>query len=172
MILIANRHSLVQNIQSARDAGVRLEQVCEIAGIDERTLQRWHAHEGLTKGDGRPQAARPLPSHALSADVRAKLVSVANDTTTDNAYAESLSRTTKYRPEFPPKVLRHWRRHVNGVRHSCIGTTYTAAFVTCHRSNVIPGKTTPFWPPAMCCTPRPSSAIRHVGNAIHVTGDP
>ena len=75
----------------------------------------------------------------------------------------------------PPRVLRHWRRLVNGVRHSCTGTTSntsTAAFATCRRSSVIPGKTTPFWPPVMCCTPRPSSAIRHVGHAIHVTGAP
>ena len=51
MILIADRRSLAQDIQIARDAGARLVQVCEIAGIDARTLQRWNAHEGLTKGD-------------------------------------------------------------------------------------------------------------------------
>ena len=79
MILIADRRSLAQDIQIARDAGARLVQVCEIAGIDARTLQRWNAHEGLTKGDGRPQAVRPPPSHALSADERAKLLSVANE---------------------------------------------------------------------------------------------
>ena len=73
MILIADRRSLAQDIQIARDAGARLEQVCEIAGIDARTLQRWHAHVGLTKGDSRPHAVRPLPSHALSAAELAKL---------------------------------------------------------------------------------------------------
>jgi putative transposase len=79
MILIADRRSLAQDIQAARDAGARLEPVCEVAGIDARTLQRWNAHEGLTKGDGRPAAVRPLPSHALSEDERAKLLSVANE---------------------------------------------------------------------------------------------
>jgi len=74
MILIADRRSLAQDIEIARDAGARLEQACEIAGIDARTLQRWNARDGLTKGDGRPQAVRPTPSHALSADERAKLV--------------------------------------------------------------------------------------------------
>ena len=59
MILIADRRSLAQDIQIARDAGARLVQVCEIAGIDARTLQRWNAHEGLIKGDGRPAALRP-----------------------------------------------------------------------------------------------------------------
>ena len=79
MILIADRRSLAQDIQIARDAGARLKQVCDIAGIDARTLQRWKAQEGLTKGDGRPQALRPLPSHALSEAERAKLLSVANE---------------------------------------------------------------------------------------------
>ena len=79
MILIADRRSLAQNIQIARDAGARLQQVCDIAGIDARTLQRWKAHEGLSKGDGRPAAVRPTPSHALSDDERAKLLSVANE---------------------------------------------------------------------------------------------
>jgi transposase InsO family protein len=79
MILIADRRSLAQDIQTARDAGARLEPVCEVAGIDARTLQRWNAQEGLSKGDGRPAAVRPAPSHALSADERAKLLSVANE---------------------------------------------------------------------------------------------
>ncbi len=79
MILIADRRSLAQDIQIARDAGARLEQVCEIAGINARTLQRWYAHEGLTTGDGRPSAVRPTPRHALSAAERAALVSVANE---------------------------------------------------------------------------------------------
>ena len=79
MILIADRRSLAQDIQAARDAGARLEQVCEVAGIDARTLQRWNAQDGLVKGDGRPNAIRPTPSHALSAEERARLLCVANE---------------------------------------------------------------------------------------------
>ncbi len=44
-----------------------------------RTLQRWKAHEGLIAGDGRPQAVRPVPSHALSEAERAELLRVANE---------------------------------------------------------------------------------------------
>jgi len=44
MILIADRRSLAQDIQTARDAGARLEPVCAVAGIDARTLQSWNAH--------------------------------------------------------------------------------------------------------------------------------
>ena len=80
MIALEDRCSLAQDIQDARDGGARLKQVCDVAGIDARTLQRWNAQGGLTNGDGRPAALRPTPNHALSADERAKLLSVANET--------------------------------------------------------------------------------------------
>ena len=79
MILIEDRRSLADNIETARCAGARLRLACEIAGIDERTLQRWKAHAGLAKGDGRPQAVRPTPSHALSEQERTRLLDVANE---------------------------------------------------------------------------------------------
>ena len=79
MIALEDRCNLAQDITNARDAGARLKQVCDVAGIDARTLQRWNAHDGLTKGDGRPAAVHPTPSHALSVDERAKLLSVANE---------------------------------------------------------------------------------------------
>jgi putative transposase len=59
MIALEDRRNLAQDIQDARDAGARLEQVCDVAGIDARTLQRWNAHDGLTKGDGRPACGAP-----------------------------------------------------------------------------------------------------------------
>jgi putative transposase len=73
------RQSLSQDIGVAHATGARLHLACEIAGIDLRTLQRWKAHDGLTAGDGRPQAVRPLPIHALSGAERAELVRVANE---------------------------------------------------------------------------------------------
>lgn len=79
MIALEDRRSLAQDIQIARDSGARLTQVCEVAGIDQRTLQRWNANDGLTKGDGRPAAQHPTPSHALSPEERARLLSVANE---------------------------------------------------------------------------------------------
>ena len=62
MILIEDRRSLSLGITTATEAGARLHLACAIAGINARTLQRWRAHEGLVKGDGRPQAVRPTPS--------------------------------------------------------------------------------------------------------------
>jgi len=79
MIGLEDRQCLSQDVGVAHAAGARLHLACEVAGIDLRTLQRWKAHEGLTAGDGRPQAARPLPSHALSDGERAELVRVANE---------------------------------------------------------------------------------------------
>jgi transposase InsO family protein len=79
MIGLEDRQALAQDINAARSAGARLHPACEIAGIDARTLQRWKTQEGLTAGDGRPQAARPMPSHALSQAERAALLAVANE---------------------------------------------------------------------------------------------
>jgi transposase InsO family protein len=79
MIVLEDRRSLAHDIDIAHKAGARLRLACDIAGIDARTLQRWKAHEGLVEGDGRPQAVRATPMHALSVDERAHLLSVANE---------------------------------------------------------------------------------------------
>jgi len=79
MIVLEDRQTLTQDIETAHVAGARLAKACEIVGIDLRTLQRWRAHKGLETGDRRPTAVRPTPSHALSADERAELLRVANE---------------------------------------------------------------------------------------------
>ena len=79
MIGLEDRQTLARDIEIAHSAGARLRLACEVAGIDERTLQRWKARQGLTAGDGRPQASRQPPSHALSEAERARLLAVANE---------------------------------------------------------------------------------------------
>lgn len=79
MIGLEDRRSLAQDIQTAHEAGARLHQACEVAGIDVRTLQRWRAGDGLQRGDGRPLAVRPTPAHALSAAERQQILCVANE---------------------------------------------------------------------------------------------
>ncbi len=79
MISLGDRTTLALGIHTAHAAGARLHLACEIAGIDLRTLQRWKACEGLTAGDGRPGALRPVPAHALSPAERAQLLAVANE---------------------------------------------------------------------------------------------
>jgi len=79
MIVLEDRRSLAQDIDTAHQNGARLHRACAVAGINVRTLQRWKAHDGLATGDGRPHTVRPTPSHALSAVERAQLLSVANE---------------------------------------------------------------------------------------------
>ena len=79
MIGLGDRQVLAQDIHTAHAAGARLKLACETAGIDLRTLQRWKAFNGLVGGDGRPQAVRPVPGHALSEAERAQVLAVAND---------------------------------------------------------------------------------------------
>ena len=73
------RQELIRDIAQARVEGARLAPACAMDGIDARTLQRWKAGEGLTRGDRRPDANHPVPSHALSETERTKIVAVANE---------------------------------------------------------------------------------------------
>ena len=66
--------------------GTRL---CALAGIDPRTIQRWRKNDGLTRGDRRPDAIRPAPSHALTEEERG----------TDRRSRERGARSS---PETPP----------------------------------------------------------------------
>ena len=79
MIDLEDRQALARDISVAHTAGARLKLACETAGIEVRTLQRWKASDGLVSGDGRPQAVRPVPSHALSEAERAQVLAVANE---------------------------------------------------------------------------------------------
>jgi transposase InsO family protein len=79
MIGLEDRQSLARDIEVAHQAGARLRLACEVGGIDVRTLQRWKADHGLVCGDGRPQALRPTPQHALTAAEREQILRVANE---------------------------------------------------------------------------------------------
>src|SRR4051812_22068260 len=79
MTRLEDRRTVRDHIAQARAAGARLRPACAEAGIDARTLQRWNAGEGLTRGDCRPDAHHPVPSHALSETERARIIAVANE---------------------------------------------------------------------------------------------
>jgi transposase InsO family protein len=79
MIALEDRHRTVQWLEAACREGARFKRACEVAGIDARTVQRWKAGDGLGRGDGRPQAIRPTPAHALSAEERHRILEVANE---------------------------------------------------------------------------------------------
>lgn len=79
MIGLQDRRTMARHIEHAHAKGARLAAACAVAGISVRTLQRWKAHEGLQKGDGRPDALRPTPGHALTPEERQRLLAVANE---------------------------------------------------------------------------------------------
>ena len=79
MIGLEDRQALARDIEAAQQAGARLQQACEVAGIDKRSLQRWKANQGLVSGDGRPGAVRPTPAHALTPAEREQILQVANE---------------------------------------------------------------------------------------------
>ncbi len=78
MIVLDDRITLAQHIDTAHAAGARLRLACEVAGIDLRTLQRWKSSSGQVEGDGRPRSLHPRPHHALTDAERAHLLCVAN----------------------------------------------------------------------------------------------
>ena len=74
MTRLEDRQTLLHAIQEARAGGARLASACALVGIDPRTVQRWQAGDGLSRGDRRPEADRPTPAPALTAAERARII--------------------------------------------------------------------------------------------------
>jgi hypothetical protein len=77
MISAPDRQRAVTLIDEARAAGARLEKACGILQISARTYQRWTT-DGTVRADGRPEAERPRPAHALSPEERDAVIEVCN----------------------------------------------------------------------------------------------
>jgi hypothetical protein len=112
MIPVEDRRSMTQMIEVAHRDGARLSQACEVAGIDLRTLQRWKAQDGLAKGDGRPDALRPMPAHALTPEERAAVLAVANEP----RFADPPSAASSKKPGRTPTVGAPKARRPSGHR--------------------------------------------------------
>jgi transposase InsO family protein len=65
LISVPDRRKAIALIDEARAAGARLGPACAALGLTARTYQRWTA-EGAVQADGRPEAERPMPAHALT----------------------------------------------------------------------------------------------------------
>jgi putative transposase len=79
MIVLEDRRALARDIDAAHRAGARLRLACETAGINCRTLQRWRTQPCGISADRRPDAIRPTPVHALSAQEREAVLRMANE---------------------------------------------------------------------------------------------
>jgi transposase InsO family protein len=84
----------------------------------------------------------------------------------DNAYAESLFRTAKYRPEFPAKGF----SNLDAARQWAAGFVHW--YNVEHRHSAIRGKITPSWLPDTTSTQKPVISLRLGGQAKHGTGRP
>jgi hypothetical protein len=93
MTRLEDRQILMRDIAQARAEGARLAPACALAGIAARTLQRWKI-DGLTRGDRRPDADRPVPSHALSEAQRTRIIALANE--------------PRFAATLPARIIRHW----------------------------------------------------------------
>ena len=79
MISLEDRLSIVALIDEACAAGASQKAACELAGLEQRSLQRWRCGSGLSVGDGRPHAQRRSPSHRLSEAERAQILDTLNE---------------------------------------------------------------------------------------------
>ena len=64
-------------VARSAEAGARKHPAAEVLGLSLRTLQRWLAEPELS-ADGRPDAVRPTPAHALSPEERQAVLDVCN----------------------------------------------------------------------------------------------
>ncbi len=78
MISIPDRQKAIELIDETRAAGARLRPCCAILGITPRTYQRWTVG-GSVRADRRPEAVRPLPSHALTEAQHQEIVTSCNE---------------------------------------------------------------------------------------------
>jgi hypothetical protein len=74
MTRLEDRQTLMSDIAQACAEGARLAPA--VLWPASRTLQRWKI-DGLTRGDRRPDADHPVPSHALSEAERARIMGTA-----------------------------------------------------------------------------------------------
>lgn len=78
MTTLEDRKAILAAAAEAKRQGARQAAICDVLGLDPRTLQRWAAPAGLEQGDRRPTAERPIPASRLSEEEREAIVAVAN----------------------------------------------------------------------------------------------
>lgn len=76
MSTLEERQQVIELLTEAKTAGARQARACEIAGLSERTLQRWQSSHTLA-GDRRPLRDY-RPTHALTEEERANVLVLAN----------------------------------------------------------------------------------------------
>jgi transposase InsO family protein len=78
MSALPERQGLVEMVKQANQAGARLAAACGEVGMSVRTFERWTL-KGEVRGDARPDAVRPEPSHKLSEAEREHIVRLCHE---------------------------------------------------------------------------------------------
>ena len=68
------RKQVLEWVAEAKAAGASQSKACKIVGVCPRSVQRWKK----SKGDGRPEAKRPLPIQSLSKAEQERILAVLN----------------------------------------------------------------------------------------------
>ncbi|WP_373463346.1 IS3 family transposase [Herbivorax sp. ANBcel31] len=74
---LSERQTIIKLINEARENGARLKQACKIAGITDRTYERWVEGNNI-KEDQRPYADRPEPVNKLTQDEYKSILRIVN----------------------------------------------------------------------------------------------
>ena len=74
---LSERKQIVEMINEARNNGARLKQACEVAGITDRTYERWVDGDSIRE-DQRPFADRPEPVNKLTKEEYNSVIKVVN----------------------------------------------------------------------------------------------
>jgi len=77
MISTQEREKAIILVHDAGKAGARQYKACEILGISERSLQRWHMQTPSAKEDQRRHTQRE-PANKLSAEEKLKIINICN----------------------------------------------------------------------------------------------
>lgn len=73
---LEHRKQTLALIEDAVASGARLSSACDEAGVSANTVRRWRGAEGEVKSDARPDAQRPIPSHALTLEERQQILDI------------------------------------------------------------------------------------------------
>ena len=79
MTRLEDRQILLRDIAQARTDGARLASACALAVLILARCNAGSRAEGVSRGDRRPEADHPIPSHALSEAERARIIAVVNE---------------------------------------------------------------------------------------------
>jgi transposase InsO family protein len=78
MTSLDDRKAILETVAEARGKGARLSTICDVIGVDPKTLRRWSTADALNHGDKRPSAVHPSPASRLTEAERQAILEIAS----------------------------------------------------------------------------------------------